>query len=232
MAKDGSIKEKHPHSGGWMGDITLGMSDGLITTTGFVMALASAGVSKNIIVISVLAEALAGSVSGGLAMFLSERTRSDMIAKRIAVEKEEILTEPDEERNELRDIYTKKGLSGDVLDDVVAALTTNHDLWLKTMVHDEHGIIDDDAKVKPSHLGLKTGFSFLIGSIIPSIPFFIFGQVGISMVVSLCLAIFSGVAIGLIKSRYTLRSAVYASLEFILIGGFGVLAGAIIGRLL
>ena len=44
---------------------------------------------------------------------------------------------PDEEREEIREIYATKGFSGQLLDDVVATITSNRETWVNTMMEEE-----------------------------------------------------------------------------------------------
>lgn len=102
--------------------------------------------------------------------YLAARTERDVIAQRIATEKLEIRTEPDEERAELREIYRAKGLEGTLLEDVVADLTSTKERWLAAMIRDEHGIVTSERE-NPLSRGIRVGGAFVLGGLVPVIPF-------------------------------------------------------------
>ena len=52
-------------------------------------------------------------------------------------EAREIAAMPDIERQEIRQIHAAKGFSGELLESVVATITADRDIWLKTMMDEE-----------------------------------------------------------------------------------------------
>lgn len=230
--KQHQIEEQHPHGGNWLREIVFGLNDGLVTTLVFIMAV-SAIASTHLIVI-VFGEVLAGGISMALGGYLSARTAEEVLDKQIATESYEIKHEPEEERAELRAIYSSKGLSGPLLEGVVNHLTANNERWLRAMVHDELGVVEgvvEDAHERPAWLqGLQIGLSFVIGGLIPTLPVLLalpqarWWAYGLTAVVALVL--------GAIKSRYTRKSPLRAGLEFLAIVTAGTLAGILAGLLL
>jgi len=115
------IEKFHPHRGDWLRDIVFGLNDGLVTTLVFVIAVSA--LTRTQFVTVALSELLAGGVSMGLGGYLAARAAQEVLANRIATERQEIAEEPDEERAELRAIYYEKGLRGTLLERVVSDLT-------------------------------------------------------------------------------------------------------------
>src|SRR5579883_1774782 len=99
--------EQHPHGGDWLREIVFGLNDGLVTTLVFVLAVSEIAQSQLILV--ALGELFAGAASMGLGAFLSARTEEAVLERRIATERYEIAHEPEEEHDELRRIYYRKG---------------------------------------------------------------------------------------------------------------------------
>ena len=159
--------EQHPHGGNWLREIVFGLNDGLVTTLVFIMAVSGAAPTHLLVI--VLSEVFAGAVSMALGGYLSARTEQEVLAQRIATERYEIEHEPDEERAELRAIYSRKGFRGPLLDRVVGHLTADEERWHQAMVHDELGVVDEK---HPGSLtqGLQVGLSFIVGGFIPTIP--------------------------------------------------------------
>ena len=142
------IKEHHPHGGDWLRDVVFGLNDGLVTTLVFIMAVSSVAHAQ--LVLIAFSELLAGGISMGLGGFLSARTAREVLQQRIATERREIKEEPEEERAELRAIYREKGLRGTLLDRVVGQLTADEERWLRAMVRDELGVIEDQRERRGS----------------------------------------------------------------------------------
>lgn len=222
-----SIEEQHPHRGEWLREIVFGLNDGLVTTLVFVMVVSN--VASSHLVLIALGEVIAGGISMALGGYLSADTAVNIRDYRIATERLEIQNEPDEERAELRDIYSRKGFRGGLLDRVVDHLTEDEDRWLHAMVTDELGVIDESER-HPVIQGLLVGTSFVAGGIIPVIPFLIpipFQQAWAYALTALTAVVFGG-----LKARYTLKSPIRSGLEFFIIVTVGSLAGVLVGAIL
>jgi VIT1/CCC1 family predicted Fe2+/Mn2+ transporter len=221
------IEEQHPHTGGWLREIVFGLNDGLVTTLVFVMVVSNLASSH--LVLIALAEVIAGGISMALGGYLSADTAVNIRDYRIATERLEIQNEPDEERAELRNIYSRKGFRGGLLDRVVDHLTEDEDRWLHAMVTDELGVVDENER-HPVIQGLLVGASFIAGGIIPVIPFLtpiVFQQVWAYVLTALTAVVFGG-----LKARYTLKNPVRSGLEFLVIVTLGSLAGVLVGAIL
>ncbi len=219
--------EQHPHEGDWLREIVFGLNDGLVTTLVFIMAVSEIAPARLLLV--VLGEVLAGGISMALGGYLSARTAQEILDYRIATERYEVEHEPEEEREELRAIYRRKGLSGALLERVVRHLTANTDRWHWAMVHDELGVVEDK-RINPWLQGLQIGLSFVLGGLIPTVPVLLalpqarWWAYGLTALTALVL--------GAVKARYTRKGPVRAGLEFLVVVTIGTLAGVGIGLLL
>ena len=219
--------EQHPHGGNWLREIVFGLNDGLVTTLVFIMAVSSTA-HVHLLVI-VLGEVFAGAVSMALGGYLSARTEQEVLAQRIATERYEIEHEPDEERAELRAIYSRKGFRGPLLDRVVGHLTADEDRWHRAMVHDELGVVEDKPS-NPITQGLQVGLSFIIGGLIPTIP--VLFNLAQARWWSFGLTALTAITLGAIKARYTQKGPIRSGLEFLIVVSLGTLAGVVIGLIL
>ncbi len=222
-----AMQEQHPHSGDWLREVVFGLNDGLVTTLVFIMAVSA--VAHASLVLIALGEVVAGGVSMALGGYLSARTAQDVLAQRIATERYEIAHEPEEERAELRAIYRAKGISGPLLERVVNRLTDDEDRWLRALVSDELGVTDL-AQERPWRQGLLVGGSFVVGGLIPTMPFL----VGLAhpRIGAYALTTLTALGLGTLKSRYTLQGPLRAGAEFLIIVTVGALAGVVIGTAL
>lgn len=225
-------QEQHPHRGDWLRDAVLGLNDGLVTTLVFVMTLGGVAASRQALVATALAELFAGGVSMSFGGFLAARTGREVLAKRIATERLEIASEPDEERAELRAIYRRKGFEGRLLEEIVAHQTATPERWLRAMSHDELGVTED-AAVRPLRTGASVGLAFMVGAIVPIFPFFFGGlpRWG-AQVAAFGVTAAAGLALGAVKSRHTLKSPLRSGAELLGLAAAGALAGVLIGRVL
>ena len=142
---------------------------------------------------------------------------------------------PDVETEEVRQIFRDKGLHGDVLERVVGEITSDKKVWVDVMMRDELHLtpVTDKGVIRRA---LVTGFSTLIGSLIPLIPFLFVPLFGISvglatiMAVPLCAAVLFGV--GAYKALTLVGDWRISGLQMTLIGMLSAAAGYGIGRLL
>ena len=222
-------EEQHPHGGDWLREIVFGLNDGLVTTLVFIMAASAVAQTHAALLLVALSAVAAGGVAMALGGYLAANTERDVLAKRIATEWHEIETEPEEERAELRAIYRRKGMTGTLLDRVVAHQTADRNRWLRAMVHDELGVVEQEPVV-PWQRGLQIGAAFVLGGLIPTIPVALglpdhrAWAYGLTAVAAL--------ALGVVKARYGLKGPLRNGLEFLAIVTAGTLAGVGIGMAL
>ncbi len=221
-------EERHPHGGAWLREIVFGLNDGLVTTLVFIIATSLAAQTHAALLLVVLSEVTAGGVSMALGGYLSARTERDILAYRIETERQEIETEPEEERAELRAIYRKKGLTGRLLDRVIAHQTADHERWLNALVREELGVVEEEP-VAPVRQGLQIGASFVVGGLIPSVPVLLGVPLPWMQGAAYGLTALTALALGAVKARYSLKGPLRNGLGFLAIVTAGTLAGAIIG---
>ncbi|MBI4099431.1 VIT1/CCC1 transporter family protein [Candidatus Microgenomates bacterium] len=185
--------EKHTTSN-WLYDIILGGQDGLVNVLGIVLGVSAAGGGNKIIVAASLAAAFAEAVSMGAVAYTSALSAKDHYEKEWQREEQEIDTVPEKERDELREIYTQRGFSGDLLEKIIQTLTANRQVWLKTMMAEELNLepVDANSIVRQSFI---VGVAALIASFVPIWPFIFFAPqlaVPVSLVVSAVTLFFAG----------------------------------------
>jgi len=229
--RQGPDEERHPHGGDWLREVVFGLNDGLVTTLVFIIAAGALAQTHATLLRIVLAEVAAGGVAMALGGYLAARTARDVRDYRIAVERREIATEPEEERAELREIYRLKGLRDGLLDRVVAHLTATDERWLRTLVHDELGVVVD-VESAPQRQGLQIGASFVLGGLIPLVAVLLGLEGPWMQIVAYALAAVSAVGLGALKARHSLIGPLRNGLAFLAIVTAGTLAGVVIGVVL
>ena len=207
-------------------EVVFGGQDGLLSTMLLVTAVAASGASNTTVLISGLAGALAGMVSMATGAFLGSRSEQDVQRAEIAKEARELEEHPAEELAELVVLYQREGLSFSDAQGVAEHIAADKDLWLRTLVEKELGL-SPDITSNPVKDALAMGAAFIVGAVIPIIPyFFIHDKVGIAVSVSATLV--GLFVLGMGKGRIVQKSPVLQGLEILLIGaaaagvGFGL----------
>ena len=136
-------------------------------------------------------------------------------------EQDQSRTVPDEEREEIRQIFAKKGFSGADLERVVEVITSDDERWVSVMMREEHGY--PAAEVSPWRAGLVTYSGFMVAGLLPLLPF-IYAAIapgGLSHAFFWSMGLAGGVffTIGALKSLFVEQPWYWAGLEILGIGG-------------
>ncbi|MFN3691542.1 MAG: VIT1/CCC1 transporter family protein, partial [Fervidobacterium sp.] len=123
--------------GKYIGQAVYGASDGIVTTFAAISGVAGANLSPTIALIVGLANLFADGLSMAIGDYLSEKSERDYIKAEKEREMWEIENLPEAERHEIYEIYKQKGLSGQKLESLVDAITSNKSIWVETMLHEE-----------------------------------------------------------------------------------------------
>lgn len=229
-------KEANSKTGEKLSEIILGGQDGLVNTLGVILGLAAATNDFRIIVAGGLAGSVAEAVSMGAVGFTSTVAERDYYLSQLRKERYEIENMPEEEEQEIRDIYEKKGFHGELLESVVKVVTSNHKVWLQAMMQEELKL----APIKdgqPAKSAILIGISALIGSIISILPFIFFyfaklnfgGAKMVAMGLALLISAITLFVVGVIKSRLTVGVWYKSGMQMLLIGIFSALVGYLVG---
>lgn len=157
----------------------LGASDGLTSNLSLVMGVAGANLAGHTVLLTGLAGLLAGGCSMAIGEWLSVQSARELFERQIAIEREELATTPDEEREELVLIYQAKGMDRPSAEHLVENIMRQDGAALDTLAREELGI--DPRELGGSALVAAT-VSFLlfsVGALIPVLPFIAGSSVGI-----------------------------------------------------
>lgn len=224
-APETGASERHPHPNDLLGSVILGLNDGIVTTLVFVLAVAASGNVHHTVAVG-LTEMLAGGVSMFLGGYAGARAVREAYHFQVQVERDEIRSEPEEERAEVTQIYQDKGFQGPLLDDIVRDVTSDPDRWLRVMVRDELGA-PPEAGSPSWRVGLAVGLSFMIGALVPLIPFI--AHIGPARAVTIIGSLAVLVVTGAARSRYSRKPWWVSGPEMVAIAIAGSAAGLLIG---
>ena len=135
--------DPHRQSSG-LSDIILGGQDGLVNVLGVILGVAAATNDPRIVLVAGLAATFAESVSMGAVAYTSTLADSDYYEAERAREFRHITDVPHLEKNEVREIYARKGFKGELLEHIVETITANEDVWVAVMMSEEHQLSPTD----------------------------------------------------------------------------------------
>ncbi|HXN33328.1 MAG TPA: VIT1/CCC1 transporter family protein, partial [Polyangiaceae bacterium] len=133
------------------------------------------------------------------------------------------------ERQEVRDLYARKGFDGELLDRIVATITADPDVWVAVMMAEEHGLRPIEHR-RSLRSALIVFVAALVGSLLPVLPFLLL-PVRMAALGAIAVAGASLFGIGAHKARLTLGRPLRSGLEIMAIGLLSALAGWAIGTL-
>ena len=123
---------------GWLRAAVLGANDGILSTTSLVIGVAAASTTREPILLAAVAGLFAGALSMAAGEYVSVSSQSDVETADLKREKIALETMPQEELEELRDIYIQRGLNKELATKVAEELMA-HDA-LEAHARDELGI--------------------------------------------------------------------------------------------
>jgi VIT1/CCC1 family predicted Fe2+/Mn2+ transporter len=212
----------------YLRDWVYGGIDGAVTTFAVVSGVAGAQLSPRIVIVIGLANILADGFSMAASNYSATKTEIDDRTRLEAVEREHIRTYPEGEREELRQILEKKGLSGETLEGAVAAISGHKRTWIETMLTDEYGL---PATVRsPWRAGMHTFLAFMLCGSIPLLPYLLGVANPLLWATLLTAVVF--LAIGSAKSRWSLDHWLKSALETLAIGMGAASLAYLVGHLL
>jgi vacuolar iron transporter family protein len=198
--------------GNYLRDWIYGGIDGTITTFAIVAGVVGASLPGTVVLVLGLANLIADGFAMGAGNYSATKADLDDYRRLLAIERKHIALEPSGEREEIRQIFGLKGFSGAELERIVDVISSDEDLWAKTMAVEEYGV--SPAVKSPVLAALNTSAAFVLCGLVPLVSYL----VGYSLawcVLATGLVFFG---IGAAKSRWALAGWLKSGLETLLIG--------------
>jgi VIT1/CCC1 family predicted Fe2+/Mn2+ transporter len=187
-----------------------GVSDGLVSNTALVMGFAGASlagaIDNSVVLFAGLAGLLAGAFSMAAGEYVSMASQRDLFKREIALEREELLEKPEEERLELELIYRAKGLPREQARQVADQIMSDPETALDTLVREELGLDPDDLG-SAWKAAISSFIAFTLGASVVVIPYALFTGVT-AFVLAIGMSLTSMVAVGAIVGRISGRGVV------------------------
>lgn len=155
---------------GWLRAAVLGANDGIISVTSLVVGIAASGASASSVLLAGLAGTVAGAVSMAAGEYVSVQSQADTESADIEKERNELITQPEHELEELTSIYVSRGLDIKLAKQVAEKLMLTDALGAHA--RDELGI-SETLRAKPFQASIASAISFTIGALVPMATVFL-----------------------------------------------------------
>ena len=212
----------------YLRDWVYGGIDGVVTTFAIVAGVEGASLESRVVLILGLANLLADGFSMAAGNYLATKSERDDYQRLWAIEETHIAEVPDGEREEIRQILHRKGLTGSVLEEATSAVTDNRDHWIDMMMQEEYGLTRTVRAPLPA--AASTFTSFATCGAIPLLPFVLGLPNAFTVSTVLTAIVFS--VIGSLKSQWSAASVWQSASETLAIGAAAAFVAYYIGFLL
>lgn len=219
----------HRTGAGWISGAIYGANDGLAAVFGIVAGVSGATGGSSFVLTAGLFGAIASGLSMATGAFLAERSEEEVAAANLQRERDEVMDNPEEEKEEVSLFYQLKGIDKDSADRLAEQLSQNPEALIKVHAPEELGTTE--ATGKPVQSAIAAGVSTFVGAMVPVMPFFwLRGTTGV--ITAAIVSLIAHFAVGASKSLFTLRSWWSAGLEMtlagIIVGGITYAIGLIL----
>jgi VIT1/CCC1 family predicted Fe2+/Mn2+ transporter len=223
--------EPHIKESSYIRDVVFGFGDGVNTSLGIVAGIGGATIGVDIVILAAIIGMFTGAKAMAVQNYLAVKSQKEILESEIEREEYEIENKPEDERKEIEQIYKAKGFEGDELKLVVDRITSDKKIWLKTMLTEELGL-NLEIIGNPIKGAIVMFVSFLIGGVLPILPYFIV-KIGfinnfVALMIAISISLASSFIIGAIKGRLAKKSWIKGGLEMSLLGtgiallGYGI----------
>jgi VIT1/CCC1 family predicted Fe2+/Mn2+ transporter len=221
--------EAHFTAGNAVRDIVIGMSDGLTVPFALAAGLTGAISENRLIVTAGFAEIAAGAIAMGLGGYLAARSDAEHYGSELAREEEEVISIPEAEANEVREIFQAYGITAAECEPVVASLKRRPQDWVSFMMRFELGL-EAPRRHRAWQSALTISSAYVVGGLIPLSAYLLLSDPqralrASSAVTLVALALFGG-----IKGRFTGQPLLRSALQTCVIGGLAAAAAFAIAR--
>jgi VIT1/CCC1 family predicted Fe2+/Mn2+ transporter len=222
--------EQHFTGSQTVGDIVIGMSDGLTVPFALAAGLSGAVAQTNLVLVAGVAEMAAGSIAMGLGGFLAARSEFEHYLAEKKREQQEVIDVPEKETEEIREIFAGYGLTGEALEAAIKAIIANSEKWVDFMMRQELGLERPDPK-RALTSALTIGGAYIFGGLIPLSPYVFSITIQQALTASVILTLIALLIFGGVKARFTGVAIWRGALQTALVGGLAAGFAFLIARL-
>ena len=199
-----------------------GLNDGIVSNLALIAGVAGVAIGSEAVLVAGIGGWLAGAFSMAAGEYISVRGQSEVLQRQIAMERDEVLLDPAEERRELVSIYLAKGLSEELAEQVASELSKKPEALIDTMIREELGL-DPEQLGDPWKAATSSFMSFTLGALIPLVPFLLWHAAGWNvdywaLVTGVVASLVALAVAGLFTSLVTSRNPLYTAGRSVFVG--------------
>ena len=168
---DIAARLEEPFKASYLRDYVYGGIDGAVTTFAIVAGVAGADLSIGVVLVLGLANLVGDGFSMAAGNFSGTRLEAEQQRSLRAMEQRHLDHDPDGEREEVRQLFIRKGFDGEALNAAVEVITAERERWVDFMMVEEHGAPPMERKSLPA--AFATFIAFIICGAAPLAPYFL-----------------------------------------------------------
>ncbi|ETA71280.1 MULTISPECIES: VIT1/CCC1 transporter family protein [Mesorhizobium] len=217
---------------GWLRAAVLGANDGIVSTASLIVGVAAANAAASNVLVAGIAGLVAGAMSMAAGEYVSVSSQSDTERADLDRERRELATQPSFERQELADIYVKRGVEPKLALQIADQLMAKDALGAHA--RDELGI-SEMTTARPIQAALASAAAFSVGAAMPLAMVLVSPAAWLAATVSVASLLFLAVlgAIGAKAGganvlRATVRVTFWGALAMALTASIGAVVGTAI----
>jgi VIT1/CCC1 family predicted Fe2+/Mn2+ transporter len=211
-------------------EIVFGIQDGVLTTAGVLAGLSGAVNGRSQVILAALASTVAGALSMGAGAYLGTRAETEVIRGELGRTEAEARQEPYLLQENLIDALALEGLSREASYRVVKLLSTAPRALYSTAEEKIYRLTGASFG-NPARDGLLMGVAFLIGALVPLLPFVLVPteKAGLITAILVTALVLFGVGYFVEGNLGKQRHPAIAGMRFLLIALGAATAGYLIG---
>jgi len=223
--------EKHFNASEVIRDVVIGMSDGLTVPFALAAGLSSTIDSSGLIITAGVAEIAAGAVAMGLGGYMAARTDAEHFYSEQAREERETLEIPEEEAEEVAEVFRGYGLKEQQVNEVVNAIRSDRKRWVDFMMKFELGI-DKPVPGRARNSALTIALAYVVGGFVPLFPYFVMDSPRRALVASVIVTSVTLFVFGYIKGKFTVATPLRSAFQTLAVGSLAAAAAYSIATLI
>ena len=229
----GGLERWHRGTGARSGALraaVFGVNDGLVSNLSLIMGVAGANPGNQYVLLSGVAGLLAGSFSMAAGEYISMQSQRELFERQIALERDELEEDPEQEERELALIYQAKGVPRADAERVAGSLMRDTEVALDTLIREELGLNPDELG-SPLGAAASSFASFALGALIPVVPYLFVAGFN-AFLLSIVLSAVALFAVGAGVSLLTGRGLLFSGVRMLLIGAAAAAVTYLVGSLI
>lgn len=225
-------EERHSEANVRVRDIVIGLADGLTVPFALAAGLSGAVSSTRLVVLAGLAEIAAGSIAMGLGGYLAARSDEQHFAAELARERREVVEKPQDEEEEIYEVFSRYGIDRPTATPVLRALQANPKAYVDFMMRFELGL-ETPVPGRAWRSAVTIAVSYIVGGLVPLTPYMLLRhQPGLALLWSIATTLLALILFGIFKGRALNTSVWRSALQTAGIGSLAAAAAFGLARLL